>query len=499
MKELVYKPSDWGARYHALPHNEALGAGAAGPGKSMVLLMDPVPQVMHEHDRLRLPRTDPRFLEAGMSMGWALHLRRTATTLDQTIARSHRIFPQMDPGAHYSAKDQRWTFTSGFKYEFGHCKDPNSWENFMSNEYTHIAFDELTQFDQEQYEQIKTRLRTSDEYLEPFLRVRSMSNPLMRREKGDAFSIKDPKWVYNYFVKPEEKGNVTLYRVLRYDDGTEEKFTRIYLPAKLDDNPDKRFVAQYKRQLMASPPHIRAALLYGDWNVTPDSYYADVWDRNTCMCAPFKVPEYWHVFRTMDWGYKMPGCVHWWAMDPDENLYCIMELTFQGKTDREVAGLIQNIELDLGLWSKRNKRSRISGPADNQLWEDRGDSAKSKASVMLSLGVPWKKADKGRGSRQENGMRLHARLAAHQNGSAAGSLTIFDCCRELIRTLPGIQTNPHCVDEPEDGGEDHWHDSACYAVSYASRGRRSALRRDDDDAAEFVDRSRGRLGYGSEI
>ena len=73
-------------------------------------------------------------------------------------------------------------------------------------------------------------------------------------------------------------------------------------------------------------------------------------------------------------------------------------------------------------------------------------------------------------------------------------------CPMLIQTLPGIQTdrdNPNC---PQDGGEDHWHDSLGYLVSYASRGRKGIAKKKskdewDDDKPKKTGTG-GRWGYG---
>ncbi len=500
MADEAYTPSVWGARYHALKVTEALGAGAAGPGKTTVLIHDPLSQVAVEHKRLTLPRNHPWYLEKGASVGWALHLRRTGNTLDQTIARTHKIFPRIDPGARWNGEKQTWTFTSGYHYQFGHCKDPNSWENFMSNEYTHLAFDELTQFNREQYDQITTRVRSSDPVLASLLAIRSMSNPLMRRQAGESFVVEDPNWVRRLFVDPAPNGNVIMVRKLKRDDGTEFERTRIYLPARLSDNPNKEFVRQYEESLQDKPAHIRAALLYGDWNVTPDSYYAEAWNPQIHTCEAFTVPRDWAIFRSMDWGFKVEGCVHWWALDPEGTLFCFDELTFKGKYDEQVAELIEGVEKNLKLWQGR--RSMLTGPADTQIWEQRGSTTRSMAANMAAKGVTWRKADKSPGSRGRHAQQIHKLLVNHDHGTKVPGLVIFKKCTQLIRTLPGIQRDPNHHDDPAEGGDDHWFDSARYAAAYASRGARgiARLREDDlDDRSGQEHTRRGRYGYGSEV
>lgn len=505
--DVLYNPSDWQLRYHGLTHHEALGAGAAGPGKSYALLMDPVMQVMIEHERCHNPR-HPYHMRWGDSTGAALHLRRTFPMLRETIIRSHKIFPRIDPGAKYDTQAATWTFASGYRYAFGHCNDPNDWGNYQSSQYSYIAFDELSQFTEEQYDQICTRLRSSDPVLSKMLKIRSMSNPVMLRS-GDTFTVDDPYWVRKRFVDPAPDGNVTLKRKVMLREGKHYWRTWIYLPASLYDNPDKAYVETYERELAAKPPLIRQALLYGNWYVTEGSFYGQVWNDRLHTCKPFKIPDDWKKFRSMDWGYKAPGIIGWFAMDPDGTLYLYREMGFQGKSDEQVAGMVKEIEQAEGIWSL--KRSSITGPADTQLWERRGEgNIKTKAETFHKLGVPWVPAMKnatGSGSRKVGGRvgnaeRLLMRLSDHDNGTKTPGIVFFNTCQKTIKCLQSIQTRPGTMDEPLDGGDDHPHDMVLYAVAFASRGTKGIPskvdeREDEDDDEPRAPKPRGRhVGYG---
>jgi len=507
--DVVYKASDWGRTFHTRRENEVLGAGAAGPGKTMVLMMDPMEQIQIEAARCtpdsplaqedtqmgRLIRKHP--IRVGESKGWAVHLRRTRPQLEQTIQRTKRIFRHIDPDARYDAVRYTWTFRSGFKYQFGHCKDPDDWSNYLSAEFSHIAYDELIQFEKEQYRQINSRARMGDPVLRHFIKIRAMSNPLMRRVVG--FSAdNNPHWVRERFVDPAPEGKVVLARQLRRRDGSEFKHTRLYLPASLYDNPDPEFVRDYEATLLEMPPHIQKALLYGDWYITAGSYWGDDWNPSLHVVRPFRIPSDWVQFRCMDWGFKTPGCVHWYAFDHDGNLYCHKELNFQGKQDHEVAKEIKEIEIDLGLWDKSINRSRIMGPADSQLWEMRGDKSLSKAAVFENMGITWVPADKK--SRQNNAELLAGRLKDHRNQTTTPGMVYTQNCRKIIRTLPGIQADIHNPCVPQKGGDDHAVDVNMYAAAYASRGQEAIagvapISGDDWDITQ-EDAERGQLGYG---
>lgn len=509
--EVIYQPSDWGTEFHRLPHDEALGAGSAGPGKSLVLLMEPLEQIQTEHKRC-VNKNHPFHIPWGSSTGWALHLRRTRPMLEHSLVRAKRMFPRIDPKVRYDADRYTFLFASGYRYQFGHCKDKDDWEQYLSAEFSIILYDELVQFLEEQYDQINTRLRSPDPVLSKMLKIRAMSNPLMTQgDDSSSFTIKNPFWVRDRFVKPARNGRVTFKRKL-VDSATGEVlkwYKWIYLPATIDDNPDKAFVKQYKAQLLNAPRHIRQALLYGDWWLTVGAYFGEVWNESLNVCAPFRVPTDWPWFRSMDWGFKKPGCVHWWAMDDDDNLFCVKEYTFKNQTDEMVAERIKEIEEGLGLWDKVAKRSRITGPADTQLWERRGDSGKTKAEVFADVGVSWVPARKaGKDSagrahgRAANALRIYKRLGDSDRGTTTPGLVLFSSCSKLIETLPGVQQTPGDPDTPMDSKYDHWFDSACYAVGYASRGRcgiglpsrEKDEWEDDDDVKPRLER--GLSGYG---
>lgn len=474
--QYVYSPSEWQQTYHSLTTTEALGAGSAGPGKSLCLLFDPVPQIVVEHERCA-NRDHPFFHPWGQSEGWALHLRRTFPMLAQTIVRAQRYFPQLDPKVRFDAQAATFIFSSGYRYQFGHCRNEDDYGSYLSAQFSYLALDELVQFEEEQYEQLKLRVRSSDPVLSRMLKVRAMSNPFITRENNDNFSVKDPQWVKRYFVDPAPMGGKVLWRRIKMQDGTEERTSRIYLRASLYDNPDKEYVRQYELTLQSAKPHLRDAYLHGKWDITVGSFFGDDWDYRLHVCKPFAIPNDWPVFRSMDWGYKAPGCVHWWAIDEDDNLYCVHELTFRMKTPTDVAMMIEKYEKERKWW--RGGQSLLSGPADTQLWETRGgggDVRMTKAAEFRNAGVRWVGADKS--SRYRNAQLLSDRLRDHSNGTTTPGIVFFEGCVNALRTIPAIGTNPNDPETPADGGDDHWADSAFYACAYAVKGRKGVRKLD---------------------
>jgi len=304
--------------------------------------------------------------------------------------------------------------------------------------------------------------------------------------------------VRDRFVEPAPAGGVVLRKKIVHSNGQVDFKTRIYLPARLTDNPNKEFVFTYERTLLDMKPHLRKAMMDGDWYVDAGAFFADDWDPVLHVCRPFKVPGDWRQFRMMDWGFKTPGAVYWGAIDYDGTLWIHRELWFKGKDATQVAEDIREIEKSLGLWNEHKGRSKITGPADTQLWEQRGERGKSKAEEMAAVGVNWTKADKK--SRVRNAERVSERLRDHGGGTTTPGVVVFQGCKMLIRTIPAMQADPGNPSEPMKGGDDHGYDSLSYGISYASRpgvGRCSDDEDDEFDDSDEVTEDRGDSGYGS--
>lgn len=479
---------------------------------SMVLLTDPLEQVWVEHIRCQqdeklIPESFPGDIKEaiksnplrwGYSEGWALHLRRTLTRLGETIERAHRMFPLIDPDCDWNEKRSTYTFSSGFKYQFGHCKDKADHNNYLGQQYTHIGFDELIEFNKDQYDFICSRNRSGDGVLRLMLKKRSMSNPKMTKNKGEDIQVEDPGWVKRYFVDPAPEGNKILRKKITLKSGEVVHHRRLFLPATLYDNPDKDFVRSYEIELRAKPKHIQDAYLFGRWDAVVGSFFEESWNPAANKCRPFKVPQHWPIFRALDWGFVSHGCVGYYAVDQDlDILYKIWECVFKRKrVDEFVKTVIRPFEEANKLWNPFSG-SMIYGPADTQIWEERGETALSKYQEFVQAGVDWCYADKR--SREDNAQRVHERLIAHENFTRPAKLIIFENCRETIQVLPAMQTDPHNATEPMKGGYDHPYDETSYACAYV-HGRildppnyKGRVVKDDDD--EPVDNSRGNWGY----
>jgi hypothetical protein len=475
----IYQPSKWQQEVHACRADYILGAGSAGVGKSRCLIGDVLPQVFSEHQRC-MDKHHPHRMGWGKSSGWALYLRRELTELEQTMVHAQRVYEAIDPNGEWSSKTNTFLFSSGYRVQFGHCQHSDDHLKYLSREFSWVGLDEAVTFEKKQAQGIFSRVRSSDPVLRTMLRRMMMSNPGMSPGA-------DPHWLRRMYVDPHPQGRRMLYRKLRMGDGEAREITRMYIPGRLSDNPDKQFAADYELSLRELPEAMRAAYLDGNWYHVAGAHYANEWDPHIHVVRGYKVPRDWPKFRSMDWGFKSPGCVLWWAIDEDENLVCFDEFNFKETVDVDVASRIRDIELRHGLWDEKAKRSRITGPADTQIWEERGNSAERIIDVFARNGILWEQADKSPGSRRAHAERILKRLKSHFGRTQLPGIMFFESCTKCITTLPQIPSDEAKPDEPKKGGDDHAHDAIAYGVAYATRGAKGISMGATEDTDEWGD------------
>jgi len=231
--------------YAGLPDSifEQFYGGAAGGGKSEILLMKPLLRNWIDNNRFQ-----------------ALILRRTYKELEESlIERSKRggmnkdgseIPSFYDFGADFNEQKKKWRFPSGATITFGHAEEEADVRKYDTAEYQYAAFDELTSFTEFQYKFIA------------FSRVRSVipSIPALVCSASNPGNI-GHRWVRERFVEPAPKGSKIIVENIK---GVLVK--RIFIPAFLTDNP--RLMENdplYITRLEMLPEADRRAKLYGDW------------------------------------------------------------------------------------------------------------------------------------------------------------------------------------------------------------------------------------------
>lgn len=355
-----------------------------------------------------------------------LLMRRTLPEL-----RENQIKPMQNTLAQvcsYNESKHEFMFPNGSVIKAGYCDAESDVFQYQGQEYDVIGLEEATTFSESQMEFITTCNRSVRTDFKP--RMYYTCNP---GGVGHA-------WVKRLFIERE------------YRPG-ENPENYQFIPARVYDNPIlMKNNPEYVQTLLALPDHLRRAHLEGDWDVLEGQYFKD-FRRERHVVEPFKIPDEWRKFRSMDWGFNDPCCVLWHAVGPDSRVYTYRELYIRETLARDVAKMI------VQLTGNEDIAYTVVSP---DMWQKRGQKdveGENIAEIFMTNGVPCIKADT---DRMVGWMLMREYLADAPDGSPLWQ--IFSNCRNLIRTLPLAVHDDHRVEDVSDKCEDHALESARYGL-----------------------------------
>lgn len=435
-REVIFSPNPGPqTEFLAASEREVLFGGAAGGGKSIGLLADPL-----------------RYF--GNSSFNGLLLRRTNDELRELVWKSQELYPKAYPGAKWQEKKSQWTFPSGARLWMTYLERDEDVLRYQGQAFSYICFDEITQHPTPfAWNYMRSRLRTTDPDLP--LHMRATTNP-----GGPGHS-----WVKKMFIDPAPAGrafpatDIDTGEPLKYPD-THEKagqplFYRRFIPSKLSDNPYLYEEGTYEANLLSLPEMQRRQLLEGDWSIAEGAAFAE-FRVNQHTCDPFPIPPEWRRFRSADFGYSSHSAVHWYAIDPNyETLYVYRELYVSKLTGRDLARAVKEAEdgdqVDYGI-------------LDSSCWHNRGQIGPSIAEEMIAEGTRWRPSDRSAGARVAGKNRLHELLKIDEETDVPG-IVFFNNCRQIIADLPVIPSCPKGTDDIDQRyASDHAYDSVRYGI-----------------------------------
>lgn len=434
-----YSPTPKQRMFHATTADEVLYGGAAGGGKSKAIVMDALFRCL-------------KF--AGTH---AFIFRRTYAELEDTIIKEAK---ESYPAGLYKYNGARheMSLPNGSMIHFRHCAFIADMYNYKGAEIQWLYFDELTSFEFEIYDFLKTRLRAKKSLgIVPC--VRSSSNP------GDI----GHGWVKKMFVDAAPYMSIFTREVKSVTTGKKKVFRMQYIPSLATENP---YIGDdYILQLEAKPEALRNALLHGDWDAFEGQVFSE-WrddpehyvDRlKTHVIEPFDIPVTWPRYMSFDHGYSKPFSVGWWAMGPDGTLYRYKEWYGCEARTPNVGLRLTPRQIAEGIISREGpeiadnlKVDRIADPAIFD--RSRGESV---AQLMEPTGgAPGVYFRPGDNTRLAGKMQMHERMRFDESGRPR--MYVFKTCEDFIRTIP---TLPYSVTKPEDidtDAEDHIYDEVRY-------------------------------------
>ena len=398
-----------------------LYGGAAGGGKSDALLMAGIIAC------LSYPKC---------TVGY---FRREYPDLEGPEGAIHRSQQLLAGLAKWNGQLRRWKFPNGSLLQFCHCAAEKDVHGYQSQAFAILLFDEATQFTPFQLRYLRTRNRTTVKGITPFTAMASnpggASHAMIREQYVDPGIIGQP---FECEVEPE------VYE------------THMYIPAKLSDNS---VLVQadpgYRKRLESQPEDIRRALADGDWTVFAGQYFR-AFRRDRHVIEPFEIPRHWQRFGSLDWGYAVPHCILWHAVDPaNMRVYTYREHYAAEMRASEVAEVF--VELSAGEKIRYLK-------ASPDMWQERGlgskaDPGKTAADEFLDRKVRLEPAD----NRRVLGWgRCREYLA--DGPDELPWWQVFDTCVNLIRTIPQLIHDKRNVEDVSGDGEDHAPEAWRYAL-----------------------------------
>jgi hypothetical protein len=305
-------------------------------------------------------------------------------------------------------------------------------------------------------------------------------------------------WLKTRFVDPAPP-NTVIEELLSPPVGEAMRWRRIFIPAKLSDNPpliqnDPQYVA---RLMQVGADWLVQAWLEGNWDIIAGGMFDDVLDaegKRRIVVEPFDIPEDWPIYRALDWGSAKPFSVGWWAVSdgsaayskqgsligkwPGKTLFRVGE--WYGSTrdpdDPNVGLRMLASEVARGIKAREASlfpgRKVRPGPADSSIYVSDGvarsiaDELKDPNGDGSNQGVTFVPSDKGSGSRVSGweAMRRVLKNSLEFPPENPG-MYVFETCRDWIRTIPTLprdEVNPEDVDTDS---EDHIADETRYMLT----------------------------------
>lgn len=450
---IKWNPQPKQLKYLRIPSFEGLFGGAKGPGKTDALLADGTRYI-----------PNPKYK--------GIIFRRTYPKMAEMISRSHALFGNI---AKWSSQNHTWKFYNGSTLKLWHMESEDDKYNIQGHEYHFMGFDQLEEFTETQYRFSILQCRSTVPGLRPY--ARSTANPI---GVGHA-------WVKARFIdKCPPDGTPKFFKLIKTIKGEEEietdhndpdALSRSFVQANVYDNPILiKNDPQYLKVLKTLPEALRKALMDGDWNALVGQYFTE-WTPNVHV-IPYS--EYLYrinqgqpvtKFLAMDYGFKAPSSVGWYAVFPEDKIIRYRELYIEGRT---YPSLAQDI-LDLSIDTKGAPEKIDYMTADPAIWGDKehhaepkdgkakGESGYDKMAQVIGERFPILMADNRRIVGWTR-MREYLTTYLNQHNQLTANFQVTDNCKAFIRCIPGAVYDKTKKEDLDTTGEDHPLDECRYGL-----------------------------------
>ena len=295
--------------------NEAFYGGQAGAGKSWALLHKPIIRGWFKNKHFH-----------------GILFRRTFPQLERYHIMEVKKYWEPAGLGKYDGQNHAFHFADGGGIlRFAYCERREHIWAHDTAEYSYVAWDELTHFEEYPYQYMFSRCRSPKDPKLPAV-IRAGSNPL---NIGHA-------WVKSRFIKPAPGGRVLINVV--FPNGLIVK--RIFIPASIEDNPSIDLNdPNYRTMLMMLPEAERKAKMEGDWDAIAGQVFTEFRETHfpgepehaVHVVEPFDVPQWWPKILIIDWGYRAYTWAGLFAISPEEEVFTMWEYAQKRKPIKEWA------------------------------------------------------------------------------------------------------------------------------------------------------------------
>ena len=470
-RDVVWEPHPRQAVALSCPAQEIMYGGAKGGGKSDYLVMAPVHLLALAHKKWK---------ETGVKQGRCriVFFRKNLDNLKDLLERMKFLYPLIDPeggglSRMYNKLDKRFTFSSGAYVDVTHLDGPDDHGGFQGQELRMVLIDQAEQIRGEVIDFLRAQIRTSDPDFEHLIGLRLSANP----GAGDGID-----YIRARYIK-SGKPNVIQREVITLEDGREKIRTRVFVPAKLWDNPSLAASGDYEASIKTLPEHMQRMYLDGDWDVVVGAYFSHIWDKTLHCCRSFPIPPGAEIAMGIDWGKTSPSCVLFGTINHEtDTIYIIDEIYQPGITGSLFAEVMQR-KFDEQTWSPHREwgKEEVAGHFDWHAWHSDGEGM-SPGEAIAAAGFRLVDALKDRAGGIH---QVTERLVKRADGKPR--VVIFeDRCPNLVRTLPNLRGDKHKPDDIDTRQEDHAFDALRYLLNGWPFGVALSERSEDKELARWL-------------